>query len=45
MVIDADALNLLADNPELMEQLADRELVLTPHWGDSAGWQASHCRS
>lgn len=34
MVIDADALNLLADNPELMEQLADRELVLTPHWGE-----------
>ncbi len=34
MLIDADALNLMADNPELLDQLAARDLVLTPHWGE-----------
>jgi len=36
-VIDADALNILAAQPELLAQLAkDRTLVLTPHPGEMA---------
>ena len=37
MVIDADALWLLAKYPNLKEKLADRQFVLTPHIGEFAG--------
>lgn len=38
MVIDADALNMIAANPELQDQLADRQAltVMTPHPGEAA---------
>lgn len=41
MVMDADALNLLAQNPELLQELENgrklnRQVVLTPHMGELA---------
>jgi len=33
-VIDADGLNTLAQHPELYAQLADKPIILTPHWGE-----------
>lgn len=33
LVLDADALRLLADHPDVLSQLSD-ETILTPHWGE-----------
>lgn len=34
LVLDADALNLMARHPELMEALDNPNIVITPHWGE-----------
>jgi NAD(P)H-hydrate epimerase len=36
MLLDADAVTLLARNPDLRDDVADRPLVLTPHPGEMA---------
>lgn len=33
LVLDADALNIIADQPELLEQ-AKTDIILTPHPGE-----------
>jgi hydroxyethylthiazole kinase-like uncharacterized protein yjeF len=33
-VIDADGLNTLAQHPELYAHLADKPIIITPHWGE-----------
>ncbi|HOD18020.1 MAG TPA: NAD(P)H-hydrate dehydratase [Candidatus Cloacimonadota bacterium] len=33
-VIDADGLNTLALHPELVKQLGNKQMILTPHWGE-----------
>ncbi len=33
-VIDADGLNTLAQHPELYALLAEKSIILTPHWGE-----------
>lgn len=33
-VIDADGLNTLAQHPYIFKHLADKPIVLTPHWGE-----------
>lgn len=50
LVIDADALNLLAVRPDLRSQLASRSAtaVLTPHPGEAArllGWEAAQIQA
>lgn len=34
LVIDADGLNLLAENPDLYQYLAKPNVLITPHWGE-----------
>lgn len=34
MVIDADAINILAMDEELLENIRDRQIILTPHLGE-----------
>ncbi len=34
LVVDADALTLISDNPSLYQYLAKPNVLLTPHWGE-----------
>ena len=34
LVVDADAINLLAKNPDLCKHLKKPNILLTPHWGE-----------
>lgn len=34
LVVDADGLNLIADNPALLKYLAKPNILITPHWGE-----------
>lgn len=34
MVIDADALNIISDNPELLKELSGKQEIFTPHPGE-----------
>jgi NAD(P)H-hydrate epimerase len=36
LVVDADAISLIADNPDLFKYLAKPNILLTPHWGEFA---------
>ncbi len=36
LVLDADALNLLAEQPELLSLISRPNVLLTPHWGEFA---------
>lgn len=36
LVVDADALNLIAEHPELPKLLAKPNILITPHWGEFA---------
>jgi NAD(P)H-hydrate epimerase len=39
LVIDADGLNLLAENPDLYQYLAKPNVLITPHWGELFVWR------
>lgn len=34
LILDADALNIVSEQPQLMDALRNREVLLTPHWGE-----------
>ncbi len=36
LVIDADGLNLISENPALLKYIAKPNVLLTPHWGEFA---------
>ena len=36
MILDADALNILADNISILDNISDKQVILTPHIGEFA---------
>ncbi len=36
LVVDADGINLISENPALKKYLSKKNLLLTPHWGEFA---------
>ncbi len=36
LVVDADGINLISENPDLLKYLSRQNILLTPHWGEFA---------